>query len=449
MRIQTERPVSIRWGWTAPLPVGRGRLLTIGVAVASLFMLAIWIWGVRHADLLPDVGDPFDVEAERRPVRVADDDNAFALYADPNRSRLSLPAPFSKLDLATATWSEAGEEVRAFVEAHKKALYRWREGSDRPEAVYHQPDELMMDTLLAVDEDVSLLVRLASLEGSRLEQDGKMSDAWIWYRAMLRSSRHVGMHGAIIERVIGANMQKMAAERILHWAADPRTDAKVLRRALGDVLVADAMTPPLSRALKLEYLMFLRDLKDLRVLVTEIPMPGGRFGWFEQMVKASGVKPQAQRVRLHATNDVERSRRVFRLLFANWLAQVDKPVSERVPIAIEKPTVIFAADPEAPFAARAVSPEVLDAAIDRTAFASEVLHPPPGAGSLHNAPFFSKGILALEPRRRAVLIVKLAAVLFSREQGRPPATAGELLGRYLEQLPREIKSDEPIPTVLD
>jgi hypothetical protein len=444
-----ERPVFLRSSWAARLPLGRGRLLAIGVAVASLAMVAIWIWGVRHTDLLPDVGDPFDVDAERRPVRVADDDNAFVLYADPNRKRLSFPAPFSKLDFATLTWSDAGKDVRAFVEERRQALYLWREGSDRPEAVYHQPDELMMDTLLAVDEDVSILVRLAGLEGSRLEQNGEMSDAWMWYRAMLRSSRHVGMHGAVIERCIGARMHQMAAERILHWAADPRADAKLLHRALGDVLVADAMTPPLSRAVKLEYLMFLRDLKDLRVLVNEIPMPGGRFGWFEQMVISSGAKPQLQRARLYATNDVERSRRAFRLLFANWLAQVDKPHSERAPIAIEKPTVIFAADPQAPFAARAVSPEVLDAAISRTAFASEALHPPPGAGSIHNVLFQTKGILPLEPRRRAVLIVKLAALLFGRERGHPPATAGELLGRYLEQLPQGIKRDEPIPAVLD
>ena len=73
-------------------------------------------------------------------------------------------------------------------------------------------------------------------------------------------------------------------------------------------------------------------------MVKDVPMPGGRFGWMEQMVKQTGMKPQIQRIRLHATNDVERSRRVTRLLFANWLAQVDKPASQRAAIAIQKPT---------------------------------------------------------------------------------------------------------------
>ena len=59
----------------------------------------------------------------------------------------------------------------------------------------------------------------------------------------------------------------------------------------------------------LEYLMFLRNLEEMRLMVKDIPMPGGRFGVLEQMVAATGAKPQIQRICLRATNDVERSRR--------------------------------------------------------------------------------------------------------------------------------------------
>ena len=59
-------------------------------------------------------------------------------------------------------------------------------------------------------------------------------------------------------------------------------------------------------------------------------MPGGPNGLIEKIVAASGAKPHVQRIRLLATNDVERSRRVLRLLYANWLPQIDKPAgSER------------------------------------------------------------------------------------------------------------------------
>ena len=59
----------------------------------------------------------------------------------------------------------------------------------------------------------------------------------------------------------------MPRTRIEHWAADPRVDAGLLRKALDDTLAADAMTPPLSEALKLDYLMYLRDMEELRVIV--------------------------------------------------------------------------------------------------------------------------------------------------------------------------------------
>lgn len=448
MASPSEQTILVRASRFMRLPAGRGRLLAIGVAVACVAVLSIWTWGVRQANVLPDVGDPFDVEFELRPILVLDDDNAFVLYSHLKRQRLKFPTKLSQIQFDKLTWSQVGEDLRAFVDQHGPALELWREASERPLALYHQPSTSAIDTLLPIVQEVSYLARLAGLEGSRHEEKGEMIEAWIWYRAMLRASRHVGMYGVIIERLIGARMHQLAAERILHWAADPRTETKLLHQALHDVLVADAMTPPVSRALRLDYLIYLRDLKELRVLVKDIPMPGGRYGWFEQMVAASGAKPQIQRARLHATNDVERSLRVFRLLFANWLAQIDKPESERAPIAIDKPNVIYAADPSAPPAARAVAPEVLNEAIGHTAFAQEALRPP-DSKSLHNEAFDPTSFLGREPRRRAVLIVKLAALLYRRELGHPPATAAALLGKYLDRLPEGIKPEDPIPQSLD
>ncbi len=275
-----------------------------------------------------------------------------------------------------------------------------------------------------------------------------MEEAWTRYRAMLRSSRHAGMNGVIMERLVGAAMFELAARRIVHWAADARVDARLMRRALDDIVAADAMTPPLSRALKLDYLMAMRDLGELRVMVQDIPMPGGRSGWLEQAVAATGAKPAIQRVRLQATNDVERSRRVARLLLANWLAQADKPASERAPIAIFKPNVIFAADAGAPPAVRTVAPQVLDKAIDHAAFARELFRPDErlvGGSTLWNAPWDERYSLGREPRRRAVLIVKLAAGLYRREQGKAPTRAGDLVGGYLKVLPEGINPEEAIP----
>ena len=57
--------------------------------------------------------------------------------------------------------------------------------------------------------------------------------------------------------------------------------------------------------------------------------------------------------------------------------------------------------------------------------------------------------LAREPRRRAVLIVKLAAELYRRKHGRPPANAGALLDGCLKKLPNGISRDDPIPAGIE
>jgi len=421
----------------------------LGLAVAFIAVLVIWIGGIRNLEGLPDVGDPFDVAEARLPVVLSDDDNAYVLYALAKRTPSQFPEALRRVDFRKLTWSKSGDAVRDFVEKNRPALETLREGSARPHALYHQPGEMAIDTILPVVQEVSMLTGLAGIEGSRHEEAGAMDEAWSWYRAMLRASRHVGEHGVLIERMVGASMHEKAARRIIHWAADPRVDAGRLRRALADTLAADAMTPPLSEALKLDYLIELRDVIELRVMVSEIPMPGGRFGWIEQMVKSSGAKVPIQRMRLHATNDVARSQRALRLLYANWLAQVDKLAANRAPIAIRKPILIYASDPTAAPAARAVAPEVLDKAIDRTSLAREMFRPDDPRSSRDPSPWEGDGPLAREPRRRSVLIVKLAAELYRREHGQPPATAGSLLGPYLKALPQGIESDNPIPAAVE
>ena len=202
-------------------------------------------------------------------------------------------------------------------------------------------------------------------------------------------------------------------------------NAALLRRALDDALVADDLTPPLSENMKLDYVICLRELQEQRQALGEIPLPGGPHGWLEKAATAARVKNHVQRARLHATNDVERSRRVLRLLYANWLAQVDRPAGQRARIAIQLPNVIFAADPSAPPAASAIAPEDLRAAIDQTLLAACFFRPLSSTTSSQDAWSESywqpNGRLAREPRRRAVLIVKLAAELYCREQGKPPA----------------------------
>jgi hypothetical protein len=431
----------------------RYRFFALTVLAALVTMAGISMWRMRSLDDLPDVGDPFDVAQAVRPISVRDEDNAYVSYIAARRKLTMLTLATDRLMRKTNTWSSADQKVRDYLEQNRPALEIWREGTERREALYHQAGETATDTTLPMAQHLRTFSQLAGLEGSRLEEQGAMEEAWSWYRAMLRASRHLGRHAVLIERQMGAYDHEQAARRIIHWAAEPRVNAFLLRRALNDALVADALTKPMSESMKLDYVVCLRELEEQRQALGEIPLPGGPNGWFDKAVTAAGVRNHVQRARLRATNDVERSRRVLRLLYANWLAQVDRPAAERAPIAIQKPNVIFAAGPSAPPAASAIAPQDLKAAIDQTLLAACFFRPLSSNTSSQDVwsewYWQPNTLLAREPRRRAVLIVKLAAELYRREQGKPPANVGALLEGYLRQLPQGIGRDERIPDGID
>ena len=349
-----------------------GRRLFVGLAVAFIVVLGMWIWAIRRADELPDIGDPFDVAEARRPINIRDTENAYVLYAEASRQHPEFPAILWDVDLKTLTWSKASASVREFVEKNRPALETWREASDRPEAIYQQPGDFAFGTVLRLLNEVRTMADLAALEGSRHEEAGRMDRAWQWYRAMLRASRHVGTHGVLVERRFGAQMHANAAGRILHWAADPRVDATLLRKALDETLAADAMTPPVSRCLKLGYLITLREIDELTEMGLNAPLPGGKMGLAEKVVGKTAWKAPIQRFRLRANNDVERSRRAARLLYANWLAQVDKLASKRAPIAIQKPLLLYKFDRNSRATAEGIDAEALDQALTHTTIAQEM-----------------------------------------------------------------------------
>ena len=106
----------------------------------------------------------------------------------------------------------------------------------------------------------------------------------------------------------------------------------MLLRALDDTLSADALTPPTSKALELEYLMYLRDMRELRVHDRrDAAGAAARAGCWIRAASSAGLRAPIQRMWLRASNDDERSRRAARMLIANWLAQVNRPPVADVP----------------------------------------------------------------------------------------------------------------------
>ncbi len=331
------------------------RRLALGVSVGFLVLICVAIWRKWGADDLPDIGDPFDVAEALRPVNLPDEQNAYAVYATSYPGRVEFPANWTltTVNFKGMTWTTAGQAVRAFVDEKRPALEKWRVACERPDALFLQPGQQAKGRPIPLLwHDMWLLSVMAGLEGSRLEDEGAMGQAWDWYRAMLRFSRLGGRHGGIPG--VGAQVHEQATIRILHWASDPRVDATQLRKALQDTLAADALTSPLSEVLKCSYLYFvnpdfMRFLRDFGRPVP--PLPGGEHGPLDQMASLVGVRVPARVAWLRAGNDVEQAHRALKLLFANWLAQVDRPAAQRAPAAIKDPVWIYADDPPAPPAA--------------------------------------------------------------------------------------------------
>jgi hypothetical protein len=52
------------------------------------------------------------------------------------------------------TWSKADSEVRDFLETNREALEIWRQGTERPDALYIQPGRLAMDTVIPIVQEL-------------------------------------------------------------------------------------------------------------------------------------------------------------------------------------------------------------------------------------------------------------------------------------------------------
>jgi hypothetical protein len=413
-----------------PRRIGRRALLLAAMALAG--STAFLTWWTTTLMGLPDVGDPFDVEAFSRPI--PDDTNAFILY---RQASTILP---KEPEMAVYDWKEAGPDHRAWHDRGREALAIWRKGTERPDALYINPGALTFETKLDVVWGLRSLGRLALIEGSRLEDSGDFEGALDWYIALLRSSRHCGTRGTFIERLVGIAIHRWVSTRLIRWAADPKVDDGLLRKALDAAIAADAATAQTSDGLKVEYLSFLHSLDDpelmIRILDSNAVTPGTT-GQSGTVLANDRLRTSLLRVRRRALNEPERSRRVIRMIFANWLAYCDLPVPQQPPRVLPNPKItskspakalladLYAIDDTAPAPARALAPEKLANWFASTVDAEIAL---PAFAGIHKA-------IARERSAQDALLFTLANELYQREHGHHPEHNEELVGPYLKALP--------------
>jgi len=384
------------------------------VPVFLLGALALVFW--YETALVPDVGEPFDVQRFSS-LAVPDDQNAFVDYRLA-RHRL-VPISATEADqksqqaasegvsaTISSGWPQSNTQARHWLDVNESALELWKLGTARPDALASPPDQPLA-------EDIDLLkasrefVRLGLMQAARVTAEKRPADAWTWYRAVLRSSRHIELHTGIIGRLIGGALYSMGMEPVLKWSSRSELTAADLRQALTDAQAIDAMTPPLSGTLKANY------VESQRLVVA---MTGGWTGLFFRVA--------GYRIRL---------RRDLKMVYANWLSQCDRPRFLRKPHAATQ-WLLFDSDPAAPANPQVLPPAEIAQACGLTdgSLPSILIGlQMPQMEALFDA-------VDREEARRSALVLGLALQLFHREHGHFPAKLDELVqAKYLPAIPAD------------
>jgi len=399
----------------------RGRRVRLAATVGLVAALAVGSALLLRATSLrglPDVGDPFDVKAFAH-VDLPDDLNAYTFYRRAH-DLLSKDEP-GTMKGSYSDWSEVSPRELEFLDANAGAMAAWLEGTKRDRGVYMQPGTASVATMLPVCQSLRTFSRLANLAAFRREHEGDYAGAWAWYRANLRSSRHSGQHGFLIERLVGIALFDSASKAAIRWSDRPEVDARLLRAALDDVLALDGLTPPPVDSIRYEYYCMMNSLGDsgLRSLAIE-DLPKQRSG---STSKVNGLERTRFLILATLCREPERSRRVARLVFANWLSASGLPASERSRRS-SAAGQIGLYDP-APGETPPISSAELSRWLETCWYANILLM------NWKNA----DRSFARDELNRGRLIVHLAEGLYRREKGKEPGTADELVGPYLPALP--------------
>lgn len=402
-----------------PGPTGssRRRLRRVASAVGLLVVAVLGAVGIRTATSLnglPVIDDP-----SLPAVVIPDEENAFTFFRRATDRFVGHESDITRGAGLFDDWSEVPAKTIGSFEANGEALDLWFEGTTRDRALYIDPKLSNMETLLPVTQRLRSFIQLAGLRAMRLRLDGDHAGAWTWVRAGLRCSLLSGQNGFLIERIVGTSLYGEATTLALKWADDPRVETALIRKALDDVLALESLAPAYGPVVLREFHCMMNTTEDRPMLRRSLETPNGR-GPRSRVV---GEKKWVQAVYEGLRREPERSRRIVRLVTANWLSACDLPDAERSARAMKFGELrLYRPAP-------GVSPPI---ALEELARWCET--------SLYAHAYFA-GWMDVEAARngdektRAALIVHLAERLYRRERGSDPPSPDALVGPYLTSLP--------------
>ncbi len=388
-------------------------------------------WHELHLWRLPNIGEPFD-EAKYGTVTVAEADNAIPLYEKAagllKPESVEIKRLISKYNFDV--WASADPAVKRAVEEAGPAFEVWLEASNRSDALFIQPNQMKIETYFPFIGKLRRLTRLAQAEAARRRETGDLNGAWTYYRSLLRTSRLVGLHGNSQSRFLGNAFLRASVTGITLWTDDPATTSEMLKRAIADVEVCQAMTPPNSEMIRTEYFAEKNALSHTENWTRYgIDRAEDEQYWYLHL-------PGGRTVERFLLREPERSQRVHRLITAGILAQCDRPRWAR-PKVFSAPLAhlssIYEIDEKTPRAVASISPASLQDWAERSAY-SRLAEP--------IISFFLR--LDGEAGIFDTLRLRMAERAYQLDHGQPPRTYSDLLGDYLKRLPDGIESIDPL-----
>jgi hypothetical protein len=215
------------------------------------------------------------------------------------------------------------------------------------------------------------------------------------------------------------------------WAPNPKTTPTLIRQAISDVVACELLAPSESDSLKASYVEAIRLLDSPSNPGHEVPLGSFRQFWHPQyQLNPEQIQTLWEWWRFWK-REPERSRRVLRLITANWLAYFSLPVDQRPkPDPRVASLDVYEFGPTSPAQARALSTEDLDEWFNTAYDAQKLVR------------FIDpRGISGLETEYHAQLLILLATELYRRDHGTDPPTDDALVGPYLKRLPAQPSDD--------
>ena len=269
---------------------------------------------------LPDIGDPFDVAAFRA-FRLPDEQNAFTYLRRASEKLTPIVGMVGGNGADPGdlkfSWSIANPTLREWAGENREAFELFQRGAEQADAANPAGDPTDQPVYLTA------LIMLALLEASRREESGDTAGAWDCHRAVLRTITHFRRRGSTLQRRIAREASRSLQRRLTDWATGPRTTISQLRTALEVVLENEPKPEWDLFAVKYGYLELMGALEQPIPLSAWQGIEGEWTFRLGDMSLSPEMVGQLEAARRFLLREPERSRRVLRLLCANYLAHVE------------------------------------------------------------------------------------------------------------------------------